>query len=102
MDDEGDLILMRRFLARYKPVFPNYRKKAGEEELFRQGILPGWTGVLPTTVFYGKDGRQAGHVFGEGTRDRFEAAIRTRLRSGSNERRGPGGKSDVNRNLVHG
>ncbi len=84
MDDDGDLILMRRFLARYKPVFPNFRKKAGEEELFRQGVLPGWTGVLPTTVFYGKDGRRAGHVSGEGTRDKFEAAIRTLLASGSN------------------
>ena len=37
LDDDGDLILMRRFLARYKPVFPNYRKKAGDENLFRQG-----------------------------------------------------------------
>ena len=27
MDQDGDLILMRRFLARYKPIFPNYRKK---------------------------------------------------------------------------
>src|SRR3984893_18076855 len=24
LDDDGDLILMRRFLARYKPAFPNY------------------------------------------------------------------------------
>src|ERR1700674_3110983 len=38
MDDDGDMILMRRFIARYKPVFPNYRKKGGEEELFRQGV----------------------------------------------------------------
>src|SRR5205814_8738467 len=36
MDDDGDLILMRRFLARYKPVFPNYRKKAGGEADFTQ------------------------------------------------------------------
>src|SRR6266849_5048266 len=28
LDDDGDLILMRRFITRYKPVFPNYRKKA--------------------------------------------------------------------------
>ncbi len=27
LDQDGDLILMRRFLARYKPIFPNYRKK---------------------------------------------------------------------------
>jgi thiol-disulfide isomerase/thioredoxin len=83
MDDDGDLILMRRFLARYKPVFPNYRKKAGEEEQFRQGILPGWNGTLPATVFYGRDGRQAGHVLGEGRRDSYEATIRTLLASGS-------------------
>ena len=84
MDDDGDLILIRRFLARYKPVFPNYRKKAGGEELFRQEVLPSWNGTLPVSVFYGKDGRQAGHVLGEGTRDTYEAAIRTLLASGSN------------------
>src|SRR4030081_197837 len=35
-DDEGDLILMRRFIARYKPVFPNYRKQRGAEAEFTQ------------------------------------------------------------------
>src|SRR5258708_30811331 len=31
-DQDRDLILMRRFLARYKPVFPNYRKKPRKSE----------------------------------------------------------------------
>jgi len=84
MDDDGDLILMRRFLARYKPVFPNYRKKAGGETAFTQAVLPSWNGSLPATFFYGKDGGQAGHVFGEGTRDTYETAIRTLLAPGSN------------------
>ncbi len=84
MDDDGDLILMRRFLARYNPVFPNYRKKAGSEVEFRQAVLPGWTGSLPVSVFYGKDGQQTGHMLGEGTRDKYEAAIRALLVSGSN------------------
>jgi len=87
MDDDGDLILMRRFLARYKPVFPNYRKKAGEDGDFRQftqTVLPTWNGSLPATFFYGKDGRQAGHMFGEGPRDAYESAIRTLLAPGSN------------------
>src|SRR5712664_324943 len=84
LDDDGDLILMRRFLARYKPVFPNYRKQAGGEELFRQGVLPGWTGVLPATFLYAKDGRQIGHDFGEGSRDTYEAGIRRVLNSGPN------------------
>jgi thiol-disulfide isomerase/thioredoxin len=84
LDDDGDLILMRRFIARYKPVFPNYRKKAGGEEEFRKIVLPGWNGALPVSVFYAKDGRQIGHVLGEGTRDTYEAAIRSLLAAGSN------------------
>jgi len=35
-DQDGDLILMRRFLARNKPIFPNFRKKKGEEDAFSQ------------------------------------------------------------------
>jgi len=84
MDDDGDLILMRRFLARYKPVFPNYRKKAGAEAAFTQTVFPSWNGSLPATYFYGRDGRQIGHVLGEGTRDTYETAIRALLASGSN------------------
>jgi len=79
LDDDGDLILMRRFLARYKPIFPNYRKKAGGEEVFRQTALAGWNGALPASVFYARDGRQAGHVLGEGSRETYEAAIRSLL-----------------------
>ena len=84
LDDDGDLILMRRFLARYKPIFPNYRKKAGAEEAFRQAVLAGWNGALPASVFYTRDGRQAGHVLGEGSRETYEAAIRSLLAAGSN------------------
>jgi len=83
MDDDGDLILMRRFLSRYKPVFPNYRKKAAEEAEFRQAVFPSWNGSLPATFFYNKDGRQAGHMFGEGPQETYETTIRTLLASGS-------------------
>jgi thiol-disulfide isomerase/thioredoxin len=84
MDDDGDLILMRRFLARYKPVFPNYRKNGGSAAAFDQAVLPGWSGALPASFFYAKDGRQIGHVLGEGTRDTYEAAIRSLLATPSN------------------
>jgi hypothetical protein len=83
LDDDGDLILMRRFLARYKPVFPNFRKKAGGEEAFHQVVLPGWNGSLPATFFYSKDGRQVGHVLGEGARETYESAIQSLVGSGS-------------------
>jgi thiol-disulfide isomerase/thioredoxin len=76
MDQDGDLILMRRFLARYKPVFPNYRKKKGDEDAFTQVVMPGWNGSLPATFFYGRDGKQVGHLLGAGTREGFEAEIK--------------------------
>ncbi len=83
LDDDGDIILMRRFLARYKPIFPNYRKKKGDEAAFNQSVLQGWNGALPATFFYAKDGRQTGHVLGEGTRATYETAIRALLASGA-------------------
>lgn len=79
LDQDGDLILMRRFLARYKPIFPNYRKKKGEEDAFVQAVLPGWNGSIPASVFYGKDGQQVGHFVGAGNHETYEAAIKMLL-----------------------
>jgi thiol-disulfide isomerase/thioredoxin len=82
-DDEGDLILTRRFIARYKPVFPNYRKQRGNESEFTQAISAGWNGALPASFFYDKDGKQVGHVLGAGTRETYESAIRQLLSGNS-------------------
>lgn len=79
LDEDGDLILMRRFIARYKPVFPNYRKKKGEESAFMQAVLPGWNGSIPASFLYGKDGTPTGHVMGAGDRQTYEAAIKQLL-----------------------
>ena len=83
LDDDGDMILVRRFLAKYKPPFPNYRKKPGAEAAFVQAVLPGWSGAIPATFFYASDGRQIGHLVGENTRDTYDAAIRTLISSTS-------------------
>ena len=79
LDQDGDLILMRRFLARYKPIFPNYRKKQGGEDAFVQAVMPGWNGSIPASIFYGKDGTQIGNFVGAGSREKYEAAIRMLL-----------------------
>jgi thiol-disulfide isomerase/thioredoxin len=89
LDDDGDIILMRRFLTRYKPIFPNYRKRKGEEAAFNQSVLPGWNGALPATFFYAKDGRQVGHVLGEGNRATYEAAIQALLAWGNSANAAP-------------
>jgi len=83
LDDDGDIILTRRFIARYKPVFPNYRKKAGGEAAFVGVVMPGWSGAIPASFFYARDGRQLGQLLGESNRDTYEAAIRTVLSSGA-------------------
>lgn len=82
-NDDGDLILMRRFIARYKPVFPNYRKKHGDEAGFTQAVWPDWNGALPVSFLYDKDGRQVGHVLGASNRETYEAAIRQLLSDSS-------------------
>jgi thiol-disulfide isomerase/thioredoxin len=79
MDQDGDLILMRRFLARYKPIFPNYRKMKGDESGFPSSVMPGWNGSLPATFIYAKDGSQAGHFIGAQQHDTYDAAIRSVL-----------------------
>ena len=85
MDQDGDLILMRRFIARYKPIFPNYRKKPAEAKAaFDMAVLPGGTGSLPISVFYTKDGRQVEHFVGEKNREAYERVIHSVLNSGSN------------------
>jgi thiol-disulfide isomerase/thioredoxin len=78
-DEEGDIILMRRFIARYKPVFPNVRKKRGNDAAFCQSVSPDWNCSMPATFFYAKDGKQIGHFFGAKDRNTFEVAIRTLL-----------------------
>jgi thiol-disulfide isomerase/thioredoxin len=79
LDQDGDLILMRRFLARYKPVFPNYRKAKGDESAFSNEVMQGWNGAIPASFFYAKDGSQIGHLVGGTNRDTYDAAIRTLL-----------------------
>src|ERR1700682_610715 len=83
LDDDGDLILMRRFLVKYKPAFLNYRKKAGAESAFVKAVLPGWSGAIPASFSYAKDARQIGHLLGANNRETYEAAIRMLLTSGN-------------------
>lgn len=82
LDNDADMHLVRHFLALHKPTFPNYRQKPGiDVDAFYVGVNPAWTGTMPETVFYGRDGQIAGHFIGEQPRASFEQAIRTILAS---------------------
>jgi thiol-disulfide isomerase/thioredoxin len=82
LDDDADMNLVRRFLARNQPGFPSYRQKPGiDVDAFYRGVNPAWTGSMPETVFYGRDGRIVGHFIGEQPRAAFEEGIRQVLSS---------------------
>jgi thiol-disulfide isomerase/thioredoxin len=76
MDDDSDMNLVRRFIARTQPRFPNYRQKPGIDlDAFYRGVNPAWTGTMPQTIFYTRDGHI--NLFFLGTRPRpvFEQAF---------------------------
>lgn len=82
LDDDADMNLVRRFLARNQPGFPSYRQKPGiDVDSFYRGVNPAWTGSMPETIFYGRDGRIVGHFIGEQPRAAFEEGIRQVLSS---------------------
>ena len=67
----------------YKPVY----WLEGEEDYYidqlvnyaEHNILSESEAGFNLTVFYGKDGQQAGHFFGAGDHDKYEAAIKALL-----------------------
>ncbi|NDQ57161.1 MAG: TlpA family protein disulfide reductase [Acidipila sp.] len=75
LDEDAEAGLMRRFLARAVPGFPNYRKKPGNEEAFINRVNPKWSGALPATFFYSREGQLVTQIVGEAKRETFEAAI---------------------------
>ena len=82
LDDDADMNLVRRFLARNQPGFPSYRQKPGiDVDSFYRGVNPAWTGSMPETIFYGRDGRIIGHFIGEQPRAAFEEGIHQVLSS---------------------
>lgn len=89
LDDDGEVVLVRRFLARIKPVFPIYRKKPGREEPFINSIDPKWSGAIPATFFYDREGRLVARLVGEHTREEFETSIQDLLRRSSSSAAAP-------------
>lgn len=82
LDNDADMHLVRHFLALHHPGFPNYRQKMGiDVDAFYHGVNPEWTGTMPETIFYGRDGRIVAHIIGEQPREVFEQAIRDVLAS---------------------
>jgi thiol-disulfide isomerase/thioredoxin len=82
LDNDSDMHLVRDFLAKNQPPFPSYRQKPGiDVDAFYRAVNPAWTGTMPQTIFYDRDGRIAGYFFGGQSQEMFEKAIRMILAS---------------------
>jgi len=83
LDEDADLGLVRQFLDKSQPGFPNYRQKPGiDADSFYQGVNPDWRGTMPQTDFYGRDGHLARYFVGQKSKDAFVQAIRLILLTG--------------------
>ena len=93
MDDESDMNLVRRFIVRTQPQFPNYRQKPGIDlDAFYDAVNPEWKGTMPQTIFYGRDGQILGFFLGTRPQPTFEQAFRATLGpAGSGGASGHGG-----------
>jgi thiol-disulfide isomerase/thioredoxin len=80
MDDDSDMNLVRRFIAKNQPPFMNYRQKPGINlDAFYDGVNPQWKGTMPQTIFYGREGNITGFFLGTRPRAEFEQAFRATL-----------------------
>ncbi len=87
LDEDADLGLVRQFIDKSQPGFPNYRQKPGiDADAFYQGVNPDWRGTMPQTDFYAKDGHLARYFVGEKGKDAFVQAIRLILLTGESGR----------------
>ncbi len=75
MDDDAEVSLALRFMAKTHPAFLSYRKKPGKEDEFINRVNPKWTGTMPVTFLYTPDGRLVGQIIGEQPRQVFVSAI---------------------------
>jgi thiol-disulfide isomerase/thioredoxin len=64
------------FLDKQKPPFPNYHKKSGgDDQEFIEAVDPKWSGELPFSVLFDRDGRKARTISGKNSYANFEREV---------------------------
>ncbi len=75
LDEREDLPALEAFVARRQPPFPVYRKATGKDDAFIDGLDAAWSGAIPATLVFGRDGKKAALLQGEHTMQAIERAI---------------------------
>jgi thiol-disulfide isomerase/thioredoxin len=60
VDEPGDKTEVEKFIQKNGAEFPVYLRKSGRMEKFIDPVLKNWSGAVPMTLIYGKDGKLAG------------------------------------------
>ena len=75
LDEKEDLPALEAFVARRRPPFPVYRKAPGDDEAFIDGLDAAWSGAIPATLIFSRDGKRAALLQGEHRMQDIERAI---------------------------
>ena len=75
-DDPGDEAKAGEFLSQQRAPAPWYLKKAADDDRFINAIDAKWSGALPATFIYDRNGRRVRTFIGEVEMKDIEAAIK--------------------------
>jgi len=75
IDEPEDRKTLEAFVAERRPPFPVYVRAAGPDQAFIDGVDREWSGVVPVTLVYDREGRRSGLLQGEHTRADIEKAL---------------------------
>jgi thiol-disulfide isomerase/thioredoxin len=79
-DEPEDVTRAGNFLAATKVAPPHYVRQAPDDEAFINAIESKWSGALPASFLYGRDGKKLRTFIGEADLKTLEAAIVQALR----------------------
>jgi thiol-disulfide isomerase/thioredoxin len=75
VDEPADRKALEAFVAERRPPFPVYTRAAGPDQAFIDGVDREWSGVVPVTFVYDREGRRVALLKGEHTRADIEKAL---------------------------
>jgi len=70
---------VKKFLAEQRPSFAVFLKTAGDPDEFINGVDPNWSGVLPATFIYDREGKRRHSIFAPQTLAQLEALVQPLL-----------------------
>jgi thiol-disulfide isomerase/thioredoxin len=75
IDEPSDRKTVESFVTQRRPPFPVYTKAPGRDQDFIDGVDREWSGVVPATLVYDREGRRVALLQGEHTRADIEKVL---------------------------